>query len=140
MADLGVSALHQCDSRGRPDSCLGGAGTLRPDHVGRYLASITEIGDEDMNMLKKWCNQRYLGMLAAPLMLVGVLAGLGPGTAAAVTTPCESWAGTQPPSPGTADNGLSGVTVLSACNAWAVGAAGGGSGNQALIEHWNGAT
>jgi len=91
-------------------------------------------------MLKKWCNQRYLGMLAAPLMLVGVLAGLGPGTAAAVTTPCESWAGTQPPSPGTADNGLSGVTVLSACNAWAVGAAGGGSGNQALIEHWNGAT
>ena len=91
-------------------------------------------------MLKKWRSQRYLGTLAAPLMLVGALAGLGPDTAATATTPCESWAGTQPPSPGTADNGLSGVTVLSACNAWAVGAADGGSGNQALIEHWNGAT
>jgi hypothetical protein len=49
------------------------------------VASITEIGDENMNTLKKWRNKRYLGMLAAPLMLAGMLAGLGP--AAAGTDP-----------------------------------------------------
>jgi hypothetical protein len=76
--------------------------------------------------------------LAVTLMLAGVAAGTGPAAASAAT--CQSWSGLQPPSPGANGNELSGVAVLSPCNAWTVGSLTNGSGQQqTLIEHWDGA-
>jgi hypothetical protein len=45
-----------------------------------------------------------------------------------------------PPSPGTSDNVLKGVSVISACDAWAVGFDASGAADQTLIEHWDGST
>src|SRR5439155_3480620 len=62
-------------------------------------------------------------------------------TAAAAPAPaCGSFTGgQQPPSPGTVANELHGVTIVSACSAWAVGEqANGPTGSQTLAEHWNG--
>jgi hypothetical protein len=71
-----------------------------------------------------------------------VLAGAGPATAATTATAaCQNWTGTQPPSPGATSNQLRGVSVLSACNAWAVGdQVASNGGRQTLIEHWNGSS
>jgi hypothetical protein len=98
---------------------------------------------------------RSLGAAATPLVLAGGLAGLAPvaaaaapATAAAGAVPaaaaasCQSWtAGLQPPSPGSADNELHGVTMVSGCNAWAVGFEfSAGSSPEPLIERWNGSS
>jgi hypothetical protein len=84
----------------------------------------------------RWRTGRFSMALAA-LVLAGGLAGLGAGTAAAAG--CQAWTGTQPPSPGDNSNHLQGVTVLSPCDAWAVGSATNSDGvAHTLIEHWNG--
>jgi hypothetical protein len=78
-------------------------------------------------------------ILLAPLVLAAVLSGLGPARASAVS--CQDHAAPQPVSPGPGNNELNGVTVLSSCDVWAVGSAGGTSGQAAepaLVEHWNG--
>ncbi len=83
----------------------------------------------------RWHNGRLLRIFAAPLLLGGVLTGLG-GTAAAAAT-CQAWTGGQPLNPsdtGTGDT-LRGVTMLSACDVWV---AGGTGGRTTLIEHWTG--
>ena len=80
---------------------------------------------------------RRLAALVIPLAAAGLLAGLVPAAAASAAS-CQAWTGVQPPNPGTADANLAGVTVLSPCNAWAVGFAGGTA--QTLIEHWNGSS
>jgi hypothetical protein len=82
--------------------------------------------------------RRLLAIVAGPVLLAGVLAGLSPASASAAA--CHDWTGLQPPSPGAASNGLEGVTVLSACNAWAVGYDISGGPYQTLIEHWNGSS
>jgi hypothetical protein len=52
-----------------------------------------------------------------------------------------SWRVVSSPNPGTFNNTLSGVTVVSATNVWAVGEYQNNSGpSQTLIEHWNGKT
>ncbi len=51
---------------------------------------------------------------------------------------CESWTGSQPPGLGGQASQLTGVAVLSPCDAWAVGYGSAGALNQTLIEHWNG--
>jgi hypothetical protein len=80
-------------------------------------------------------------MLAAPLMLAGVMTGLQEAPASALT--CQAWTGVQPPSPGQV-NELAGVAVVSACNIWAVGwftsDASGSAKDQTLIEHWDGSS
>jgi hypothetical protein len=82
--------------------------------------------------------ERLARALAVMLMLAGAVAGTIPAAASAAT--CQSWSGLQPPSPGAAGNELSGVTVLSPCNAWTVGSFNNSSGQQqTLVEHWNGA-
>ena len=73
---------------------------------------------------------------AAVLTLTGALTGLVPAAAAAAT--CRSRTGAQPPSPGSDNNALNGVVVLSPCNAWAVGSFSGPGPDANLIEHWNG--
>ncbi|HET7247457.1 MAG TPA: hypothetical protein VFJ07_21785, partial [Streptosporangiaceae bacterium] len=78
------------------------------------------------------------------LLLAGMAAGIGPATASAAACQASSgpsaWGGPPPPSPGTADNGFNGVTVLSPCDAWAVGFDQDTGGlDQTLIEHWDGA-
>src|SRR5689334_19226106 len=91
---------------------------------------------------------RSLGAAAAPLVLAGGLAGLNPAAASAApaasavpAASCQDWTGLQPPNPGTADNELQGVTVVSACNAWAVGLEfSAGSVPEPLIDHWNGSS
>src|SRR5689334_16798952 len=105
-------------------------------------------------MQARW-RARLLAGLTVPLALTGALTGAGRTAATAATTaaaPCEGWISElpQPVSPGTVSNILSGVTVLSACNAYAAGLqtfdteqkAAGRIRRQVpvlpLIEHWNG--
>ncbi len=81
---------------------------------------------------------RSLRAALVPLMLAGGLTGLEPG--AAVAAACVSWSGVPPQSPGTVVNELAGTAVRSPCDAWAVGWDNSGSGDQTLIEHWDGAS
>jgi hypothetical protein len=83
---------------------------------------------------------RMAGAVALPLALA--LAGtLAPAQAGAAPAGCQSWTGTQPPNPGPTSNALRGVTVLSACDVWAVGSFVDAQGvEHALTEHWNGAS
>src|SRR5262245_27260489 len=87
---------------------------------------------------------RGLRILLAPLVLAGVLSGLGPAavsSAAASGAPCRSQPGPQPASPGPGNNELNAVTIFSPCDVWAVGSEGGTSGQAAepsLVEHWDG--
>ena len=85
-----------------------------------------------------WPARLLIPALAAPLMLAGALAGPWQATASAAV--CQGWTYGQPPSPGTADNELNGVTVLSACDAWAVGTTRSSGVSQTLIEHWDGSS
>ena len=50
-----------------------------------------------------------------------------------------SWTQATSTNPGTAFDGLQGITALSGSNAWAVGSYSNGGANKTLIEHWNGA-
>jgi len=70
--------------------------------------------------------------------MAGVFAGTGPAVASAAN--CQAWTGAQPPSPGTLENALSSVAVLSPCDVWAVGLDLSGGAYQTLIEHWNGSS
>jgi hypothetical protein len=83
--------------------------------------------------------RRLAPLLAGPMVLAALLAGMAPATAASAA-PCVSLTTTQPPSPGTEDSELRSVTVLSACNAWAVGSIVQNGPDKALIEHWDGAS
>jgi hypothetical protein len=85
--------------------------------------------------------------LTITLLLAGMAASVRPATAsaAAPTAVCaalsgpSAWGGPPPPSPGTEDNAFTGVTVLSPCDAWAVGYYQNTGGlDQTLIEHWDG--
>lgn len=83
----------------------------------------------------RWHTGRLLRIFAAPLLLGGVLTGLG--STAAHALACQAWTGGQPANPSDTDSGdsLSGVAMLSACNVWV---AGGTGGRTTLIEHWTG--
>ena len=75
-------------------------------------------------------------------LTIPLLAGAATGTEppAASASDCQAWTGIQPPSPGADSNGLNGVTVLSPCDAWAVGSYEDSPDmGQTLIEHWDGA-
>lgn len=87
-------------------------------------------------MKASWPASRIMRVLAGPVMLAGLLAGLSPASASAAS--CQNWTGLQPPGPGATANVLEGVTVASACGAWAVGFYNNGDAQQPLIEHWNG--
>ncbi len=81
---------------------------------------------------------RYLGALAGPLMLAGLLTtGLGP---AAAVPACQTWTAVPPLNPGTQDNELESVNVLSGSDAWAVGVSHDAGPDQTLIEHWDGSS
>jgi hypothetical protein len=77
---------------------------------------------------------RIVTALALALVPTGML-----GSPAASAATCENWSGAQPVSPGTTDNTLFSTTVLSRCDAWAVGFSISGGADQTLIEHWTGA-
>jgi hypothetical protein len=76
-------------------------------------------------------------MMTALLMLSGVLIAIA---SAASASTCESWAGFPPPNPSSSANFLTGVTMLSSCDVWAVGFYRNGNVPQTLIEHWNGSS
>jgi hypothetical protein len=77
---------------------------------------------------------RTVTVLAAALALAGLT-----GAGVPVSVSASSCAGrAQPPNPSGFGNFLSGVAVLSSCNAWAVGGESIGSTDQTLIVHWNG--
>ena len=87
---------------------------------------------------------RPLGrLLAATLALGTSLTALGSGQAIAVAAVpaagCQSLTASQPLNPDT-ENELRGVTVVSPCNAWAVGFYLSTGVNRTLIEHWNGSS
>ena len=69
-------------------------------------------------------------------MLAGLLTGLETASASAAT--CVSWSGTPADNSGMPDNVLTATSVLSPCDAWAVGWNSGTTVNQTLIEHWHG--
>ena len=75
---------------------------------------------------------RCLRAALVPVTLAGLLAGLGTATASAAT--CVTWSGTPAASPGTPDTALLATTVLSPCDAWAVGWQSSGGVHQTLIE------
>src|SRR5215472_9366368 len=77
-------------------------------------------------------------VLLVPVMLAGLLTCLGTATASAAT--CVTWSGTPAVNPGASGNVLAAATVLSPCDAWAVGWGSSGPVNQTLIEHWDGAS
>jgi hypothetical protein len=83
---------------------------------------------------------RLAAALAGQMLLAGTLGTLVPAHAAAAE-PCKFQAGGQPPGRGT-ESGLDGVTVLTECDAWAVGDFTGdtsdGPAQGTLIEHWDG--
>ena len=94
-------------------------------------------------MARQWRTRRALWALAAPLAAAALLvttAAAGTRAANAQAPPCQSWTSTLPPSPGAGDNQFFGVTALSACNVWAVGAyrATASGPLLSLAEHWNG--
>jgi hypothetical protein len=70
------------------------------------------------------------------LLAAGALVGIGPATASAST--CVSWTGSGPANPSSEGDGLTGVSVLTPCDVWAVGYQQVGSISQTLTEHWNG--
>jgi PASTA domain len=80
---------------------------------------------------------RLIRGLAGSVLAAGVLAGLGTAPASADT--CQAWSGEQPPPiPGTTDTRFHGVTVVSACDVWAVGDDESDTLSEGLIEHWTG--
>jgi hypothetical protein len=86
-------------------------------------------------MRRQSCAGALYAGFAVPLLLAGLLAGPGP---AAVTAACQSRPPSQPRNPSRVNNGLNGVTMISACNVWVVGHATENGVLRALIEHWNG--
>jgi hypothetical protein len=87
---------------------------------------------------------RLRSTLAVPLAIVATAAVAAPAAAApvasATTAACRHLTGGPAASPGATFNNLAGVTMLSECNVWAVGAQSGtGSPSQTvLVERWNG--
>jgi hypothetical protein len=83
----------------------------------------------------RWHTGRLLRIVAAPLLLGGVLTGLGSTAASALT--CQGWTGGQPANPNDTGSGdsLNGVDMINSCNVWVVGGTGTGT---TLIEHWTG--
>jgi hypothetical protein len=75
-------------------------------------------------------------VLAVPLMLPGVATGIGPPATSVAAS--GSWTAVEPRSPGTTNNDLLGVAVLSSSNAWAVGTYAAEAGGRTLVERWNG--
>src|SRR5690348_970974 len=93
-------------------------------------------------MSRRWLTRRTLWALTSLLATAALFITPRPAGAAAgvAAPPCRSWTSTLPPSPGAGDNEFFGVTVLSACNVWAVGAyrMTATSPLLSLAEHWNG--
>ena len=81
---------------------------------------------------------RLAAGLAAPLVLAGGLAGLGPAAASAAT--CVSLTGASPVATSTVDNTFTGVTEISPCDVWAAGFDAASGGDQTLTEHWDGSS
>lgn len=70
-------------------------------------------------MAKAWRRGGHPGWaLVVLLVMAGVLTGIPAGASASA---CRNRTGTEPPSPGSSNNNLRSVAVLSACNAWTVG-------------------
>ena len=87
----------------------------------------------------------YLGALAGPLMLAGLLTGFSaaapvPAPAPAPVPACQTWTAVPPLNPGTQDNELDSVNVLSVTDAWAVGVSHDSGPEQTLTEHWDGSS
>ena len=80
---------------------------------------------------------RYLGALIGPMVLAGLLIGLSP---AAPVPACQTWTAVPPLNPGTQDNELESVNVLSGSDAWAVGVSHDSGPEQTLTEHWDGSS
>jgi hypothetical protein len=77
---------------------------------------------------------RAVWVLVAALALAGLTGAAAPRGVSAST--CAGR--TPPPNPSGFGNFLYGVTVMSSCNAWAVGGVSIGGTDQTLIVHWNG--
>jgi hypothetical protein len=99
---------------------------LLPDAVTRTKEAIVAL---DMDKL-------YKLTAAAVLLAASALVGIGQGTANAST--CVSWTGSSPVNPSSDGDTLTGVSVLTPCDVWAVGDRQVGFTSQTLTEHWNG--
>jgi len=106
---------------------------------------------EERSMMCPRRPARCWAVVLAALAVPGVLAGCAPGSAPAASegapqaavascavTARGQWTAAEPGSPGSNNNDLTGVAVLAAGNAWAVGTYADSSGGRTLAEHWNG--
>ena len=75
---------------------------------------------------------RLVRVLAVPLLVVGVVDGVAPMTAAARPRPVG------PVASFTVSGSLGGVAATSASNAWAVGTTGSNTAAKTMIVRWNG--
>jgi hypothetical protein len=126
---IGLRSLARAGGSYRLKSALTGQQAL-----GTLVFAASE---RDGAMPRRRRAQHFFTALAALLVLTGLL--IGPRAAGAATSSCESWSGSQPPSPGTAANELEGVAMLSSCDVWAVGFDNSGGADHTLIVHWDGA-
>jgi hypothetical protein len=86
---------------------------------------------------RRICRVLAAPVLAAPLLMVGVLGAPGAASASPSASSCADRTTPQPPNPGDT-NIVTSVAVLSSCNAWAVGWYNLDDVTLTLIEHWNG--
>jgi hypothetical protein len=76
-------------------------------------------------------------------MLAALLTGFSPPTGLSPAAPvpaCQTWTAVPPLNPGTQDNELDSVNVLSGSDAWAVGVSHDAGPEQTLTEHWDGSS
>jgi len=90
-------------------------------------------------MRTRWAARRAFRWLAAPLVLAGTAAWLGPAAGASAAS-CQGWISElpQPLASATVANDLTSVTTVSACDVFAAGTQDFTGARTALVEHWDG--
>jgi len=91
-------------------------------------------------MIKRLLTTPVVGVAGAILVTAATVTAprlTVPDAKGPAAAPCSNWTGAPPDSPGSIQNEVNGVTVVSACRAWLVGEYQGGN-EIPLAERWNG--
>ena len=91
-------------------------------------------------MIKRLLTTQVIGAIGAVLAAAAMLTApklAGHDANRLAAAPCSNWTGAPPVNPGSIQNEVNGVTVVSACRAWLVGEYKGGN-EVPFAERWNG--
>src|SRR5215472_1181676 len=94
----------------------------------------------EITMIKRFLTTRFIGAMGTVLVAAAMLIApklAGPAANGPSAAPCSNWTGAPPVEPGSRQNEVTGVTVVSACRAWLVGEYQGGN-DVPFAERWNG--